>query len=751
AGLSAFHGSHTMGIMVGHDDATGDTVGVAPGADWIAAVAIDVPGSSIFQAFQWAADPDGNPNTVTDLPDVINHSWGLPQIECFDIFWDVIDNTEALGIVNIFSAGNNGPSSSTILSPASRAEDSLTNFAVGNYNQDDDVIVSSSARGPSPCDSYSIKPNVVAPGWYIRSTSYNSNYKNANGTSMAAPHVAGAVAILRQKNPEATVDEIKTALLNSAQDRGTFGKDNNFGWGLLDIVEALKQIDLLTRPSLQIEELAYSEIQPGDFLQLELVLKNSGASTDGVFAEFSHPESGMTLHTTSIDFGKIQSEDTSPGQSTLDLEFDLSLETGRFYSLDMNIFDEDGHLKYQRLSFFVGSPGQRSYFHHDAGRTKFTISNYGAFGFHGTSGNNASSGSYIPLDFLGFQFDTTVNDMFEGALLIGTDDEHVSDCARNFALEPDNDFAPVPGGSIVSFEPGSEADQETVSHFDDSFAEHPIGLNIEQHTYGWADMPDDKFIILEYIISNNSGGSIGGIRAGLFFDWDITSAGSNYGSFLPNDEIGFLFYFNSVDSSDFRGVKILNSEGMINHRIFIWDDILDGNLTEEKKYAALSNNFINANPPAITDLSHVTTTGPFNIGPGQSDTAVFAIIAGADWTEFMEAATLAEQKWDIVTDIDDTRPPLPTEFALAQNYPNPFNPATTLSFSLPRTGEAVLEIFNILGRRVKVLHDGRLAAGKHNFVWDGTDRENKTVAGGIYFYRLRYDDTSLTKKMLLLK
>ena len=106
AGSNADHGTHTMGIMVGHNDISGDSIGVAPGADWIAAVAIDVPGTSVFEAFQWAADPDGDPNTVADLPDVINHSWGIQGIGCKDIFWNVIDNVEALGIVNIFAAGN---------------------------------------------------------------------------------------------------------------------------------------------------------------------------------------------------------------------------------------------------------------------------------------------------------------------------------------------------------------------------------------------------------------------------------------------------------------------------------------------------------------------------------------------------------------------------------------------------------------------------------------------------------------------
>ncbi|MFQ5906938.1 MAG: S8 family serine peptidase, partial [bacterium] len=74
----------------------------------------------------------------------------------------------------------------------------------------------------------------------------NGEYLNLSGTSMAAPHVAGAVAILRQFNPEATVEEIKTALMFTARDLGPTGEDNTYGWGLIDIPKAM---EFLVNPS----------------------------------------------------------------------------------------------------------------------------------------------------------------------------------------------------------------------------------------------------------------------------------------------------------------------------------------------------------------------------------------------------------------------------------------------------------------------------------------------------------------------
>ncbi|NIW50554.1 MAG: S8 family serine peptidase, partial [candidate division Zixibacteria bacterium] len=73
---STGHGTHTMGTITGREESTGDTVGVAPDAEWIAAGGLNC-GTSTFAAFQWAMDPDGNPNTVDDMPDVVSNSWGI--------------------------------------------------------------------------------------------------------------------------------------------------------------------------------------------------------------------------------------------------------------------------------------------------------------------------------------------------------------------------------------------------------------------------------------------------------------------------------------------------------------------------------------------------------------------------------------------------------------------------------------------------------------------------------------------------
>jgi hypothetical protein len=104
----------------------------------------------------------------------------------------------------------------------------------------------------------------------------------------------------------------------------------------------------------------------------------------------------------------------------------------------------------------------------------------------------------------------------------------------------------------------------------------------------------------------------------------------------------------------------------------------------------------------------------------------------------------------IITSISDDVD-VPFAFGLNQNYPNPFNASTSISFSMSRNGQASLSVFDLLGRRVKILHSGQLTAGQHSFIWDGKDESGSTVTSGIYFYKLSSAEGSTTRKMLLLK
>jgi hypothetical protein len=95
---------------------------------------------------------------------------------------------------------------------------------------------------------------------------------------------------------------------------------------------------------------------------------------------------------------------------------------------------------------------------------------------------------------------------------------------------------------------------------------------------------------------------------------------------------------------------------------------------------------------------------------------------------------------------------LPSDFSLSQNYPNPFNATTVIEFALPQAGEVKLELYNILGQKIRTLVDQELSPGYKQVIWDGTDQKGEQVASGIYFYRLRAEGKyTEVKRMFLVK
>jgi len=104
-----------------------------------------------------------------------------------------------------------------------------------------------------------------------------------------------------------------------------------------------------------------------------------------------------------------------------------------------------------------------------------------------------------------------------------------------------------------------------------------------------------------------------------------------------------------------------------------------------------------------------------------------------------------------ITDISENLNTLPEEFSLEQNYPNPFNPSTKIHYNVAASGDYELAIYNILGQKIVTLKNGYHTAGKYRVTWNGLDRNGIRVSSGIYFYTLKGDGISLTRKMILLK
>jgi aminopeptidase N len=115
-----------------------------------------------------------------------------------------------------------------------------------------------------------------------------------------------------------------------------------------------------------------------------------------------------------------------------------------------------------------------------------------------------------------------------------------------------------------------------------------------------------------------------------------------------------------------------------------------------------------------------------------------------------ERVELDPDNW-ILKEVVEPAPEIPATYMLQQNFPNPFNAGTTIQFALPVRSAISLRLFDITGRKVATLADGRWEAGTHEVQWDGTEADGRTAASGVYMARLTAGETILVRKLLLLR
>jgi subtilisin family serine protease len=257
------HGTHTMGTAVGDDLAPGHQVGVAPGAKWIGCRNMDQGNgtpTTYIECFEFFLAPypvggtpaEGNPAMA---PDVTVNSWSCPPSEgCGPLsLLAAVKAQRAAGIVTQMSAGNSGPGCSTVNAPAAVYEQA---FTTGALSTGTDSLAGFSSRGPVTVMTLNgakarIKPDIAAPGTSTCSSVPGTGYSSGfSGTSMAGPHVSGAIALLLSAVPSLNgdVDAVEERMAEGAfsvstsscsSTAGVF-PNNLFGYGRLDALAAVQ-------------------------------------------------------------------------------------------------------------------------------------------------------------------------------------------------------------------------------------------------------------------------------------------------------------------------------------------------------------------------------------------------------------------------------------------------------------------------------------------------------------------------------
>ncbi|MCB0113754.1 MAG: S8 family serine peptidase [Caldilineaceae bacterium] len=262
------HGTHTVGTILGSDTTASPDlfIGMAPGAQWIGCRnmrnGVGTPASytACFEFFLAPYPQDGDPfvdGVAALAPDIINNSWYCPPSEgCdFDSLLQVVQTVREAGQLVVVSAGNSGPSCESIRYPISAYADV---FSVGAHNSGG-TIASFSSRGPVTADGSGLmKPEITAPGVSVMSADNGGGYASLSGTSMAAPHVAGAAALLWSAAPalKGQLNETEQILIKSAKpvsasqcmpEGAPLIPNATYGYGQLDVKQA---VDMALSPAM---------------------------------------------------------------------------------------------------------------------------------------------------------------------------------------------------------------------------------------------------------------------------------------------------------------------------------------------------------------------------------------------------------------------------------------------------------------------------------------------------------------------
>ena len=230
------HGTHCAAIAAGTGGGS-KYVGVAPGAELVGVKALDSRGSGyisdVISGIEWCVQEKEKYNIKVislSLGAGINSDGATPLEEACDTAVDA-------GLVVCVAAGNIGPGNDTVGIPGC-AKKVITVGAV----DDNGKVASFSSRGNTSDER--LKPDICAVGVHVTAAKANSDqgYTSLDGTSMATPEVAGAVALLFECNPSLSPSEIKMILIETAEDKGWTGPDKTYGYGVLDVESAVNMV-----------------------------------------------------------------------------------------------------------------------------------------------------------------------------------------------------------------------------------------------------------------------------------------------------------------------------------------------------------------------------------------------------------------------------------------------------------------------------------------------------------------------------
>ncbi len=593
--------------------------------------------------------------------------------------------------------------------------------------------------------------DVMAPGVSIFNTWQPNTFATLSGTSMASPLTAGLAALVANQFPNYSPLQIAEQIRVNCDniDATNPSKKYLLGSGRINAYKALTNT---SSKSLRIFSYSFDELtnpdgifDPGDRVKISITFVNylNPLTSPQITLLSKTPYANVTQG--SFSAGAIGTNVKFNNNSS-PFEFTIAKNVPSDYTLKFLLKYSDGNYNdFEWLTLNVNP----SYRNQNANDIKLTVTSKGTLGFNDYPSN---------LQGEGFEYQNGPNLLFEGALLYGTSEKTINDCARDATGDAqDDDF-----NTLVPFKFNSSnkvAQQEGFTSFDDSKAgANSLGIKTNLFTYSFTDSSNNNYVILKYVFQNKSDSIISNFHAGLFLDWDMDEQdyADNIAAYDSAGNFGYAY------NSDYSPVSTLVACALLTKGNYNFYPIVnagtDGGINiydgfdDSEKWLALTNG-IKKKSAGPEDISFVAGAGNFTILPDSTLTVAFALAAANSMTALRNAVSNAKAKYNqiLITAVKE-KTIVPDKFNLSQNYPNPFNPTTTIEYSLPASFEAAgvkriqLKIYDLLGREVATLVNKNYKPGNYRVGFNASN-----LTSGIYFYRLTAGKFSITKKMLLLR
>jgi serine protease len=656
-------------------------------------------------------------------------------------------------VINCSWGGTSGgPYGQDVVTYATINKNALVVAAAGNDGQNElfypacyqnvlSVASTNNADVKSGFSNYGYNVGLCAPGENIYSTWSGNSYTTLSGTSMASPCAAGAAAIVKNHFPTYNASQIAQRLIVTCDNIDAVNPSfvTLLGGGRINLYRAI------TAPVARSITMTYDSIVDnnnnifvtGDTLRIRGIFTNFLDSLNNVKATLSSTSPYVTITNNTVMLGAMATMSTANNfGNPFTVKISSSSPINQTVTFELT-FTDGAYVTHQYFNVVINV----DYLNITINDINTTVNSSGLIGYDGP---NQTGGG------LGFTYNGSQTLLSEGGLMIGYDSAHVSDYIRNLSTN-DADFQSMV--NVHQILPPKVSNFDLDGYFNDAISTTPAPLPVKVHhqAFAWDTPGNLKYVVVQYTIYNTGATAINNLYAGIFADWDITSATYNQDRCFYDApyRMGYAYY--SGGGQPYVGISVISTTApAINYSI---DNdptggggvIIYNGYSTAQKYYTMSHSRNSAGVSGSgNDIVDVVSSGPFNLNPGDSAKVTFALVAGDSLKDIETSADSAAAKFGTV--LTTTAEMDNTSVMMWQNFPNPATESTTISFRIPKEENSDLSIYNLFGEKVLTLANGSLHPGMHQYIVNTAN-----LAAGIYFYRLNCESGTFVRKMIIVK